>query len=216
MFFFSFAQKLAFLLLDRPTGQKSPGNRTENIVKSHYLKFTWLLTSLLGRTLCQPSDQYNNKQMSPLKVTFPPRFLHSLKRELKATFNHHDISSITDCHRTWLLDRYNQMGISTLRWLWLIYLGVTGCTSKDLLNPTLLHKPIPKLFHMNGLTVWYLMLWIKPHSMLFQGTKIFPPHPPPFLKLQAKTDQPQKGPNEITLNFLFLKSGLILWQIWSN
>ena len=104
-FFFSFAQKLAFLLLDRPTGQKSPGNRTENIVKSHYLKFTGLLTSGLGRTLCQPSDQYNNKQISPLKVTFPPRFLHSFKRELKATFNHHDISSITDCHRTWLLGR---------------------------------------------------------------------------------------------------------------
>ena len=88
--------------------------------------------------------------------------------------------------------------VGQFKWAFQLYVG---CTSKDLLNSSLLPKPMP-----NGLT-----LSIKPHSMLFQGTKIFPPLSPPLLKLQAKTDQPQKGPNEITLNFLFLKSGLILW-----
>ena len=60
--------------------------------------------------------------------------------------------------------------VGQIKWAFRLYVG---CTSKDLFNPSLLPKPIPKLFHMNGLTVWYLMLWIKPHSMLFQGTKIF-------------------------------------------
>ena len=60
--------------------------------------------------------------------------------------------------------------VGQIKWAFRLYIG---CTSKDLFNPSLLPKPIPKLFHMNGLTVWYLMLWIKPYSMLFQGTKIF-------------------------------------------
>ena len=93
--------------------------------------------------------------------TFLTRLLPFLKRELKEKFNLY-IASLTVIPRgSW---------VGQFKWAFQLYVG---CTSKDLFNPSLLPKPIPKLFHMNGLTVWYLMLWIKPYSMLFQGTKIF-------------------------------------------
>ena len=69
------------------------------------------------------------------------------------------------------------------------------------------------------LTIYYFMLSITPYSMPFQLFRgliinrrdVSSLNPPP-LKLERKTEKSQKGPNEITLNFLFPNSGLKLWQ----